>query len=569
MSKFLRFAALTVAVAVLVACGKSQTDQQDLPLAFVPADTLFVFANSEPMPKDVLDAQSRKMQSMWPIVFGMYDKMLDQISHEAKTPIDEKSTKLAHALLDEFRTRDTLDKLRELGFKPDGHIAFYSVGVMPVLRTELGDPAALKAMIARIEQKVGTQMATGKLGAQEYWYVGDEKLSFVMAIQNTHLVITGWPNAVSDATKQALLGLTRPEKNLADAGTLQTIAKQYGYTPYGVGYFDTVALVQRLTTMPSGTDQDLAKSLEIPVEQIAKIEPACKDEGLALARKFPRLIFGTEKIQAGQTKVGFQLELDPELAKQVMDYAIPAPGTGAPAQGLYDISLSIPVLKIQEFWTKQLDAVAAKPFACPELAMLIALKLPSLRATLNTAIPTPFSDLTGMRLTLDHIELHGKDVPDISARALVDMNNPLGAFGMAQLVLPQLKDVKIAADGKPVAVPLPDLPASVPPLSIALSDKAIALSAGKDTAVSLGDYLAAPSAATPIVMRVHMDGKIFDIFGTFIDQIKDTLTAEQLQVFELEKQIFAIDAKLLHSVDFEVEVNAHGIGVHETVDGAQ
>jgi hypothetical protein len=514
---------------------------------------------------------SRLMQSMGPIVFSMYDKMLDRISTDAKLPVDEKSMKLAHALLDEFRTHDTLDKIRELGFKPDGHGAIYSIGMMPVLRTELGDPAAFKAMLARIEQKTGTQMATGKLGAQEYWYAGDEKFSFVMAIENTHLVMTGWPNAASDATKQALLGITRPEKNLADAGTLQAIAKQYGYTPYGVGYFDTVALAQRLTTMPSGVDLDLAKAFALPVEQIDKIEPACKDETLALAHKFPRLLLGAEKVEANRVKIGFQLELDPELAKQVMDYSIPAPGTGAPAQGLFDISLSAPLLKIKDFWIKQLDAMTAKPFTCSELASLNQ-EFTQLREKLNTTIPMPLSDLTGVRLTLDRLEPHGKDVPDFSARALLGLNNPMAAMGMAQLALPQLKDVKIAADGKPVAGPPLSsgvLASVMPPLSIAMSDKAIALSAGKDAAAALGDYLAAAPAATLILVRMHFDGKVYGLFGTFFDQIKDTLPAEQAQQLELQKEIFTLYAKILRSVDFEVEASAHGIGVHETVNFAQ
>ncbi|MGH8122318.1 MAG: hypothetical protein ACREPT_06055, partial [Rudaea sp.] len=244
-----RFATLAVAAGVLAACGKSHNASDDLPLAFAPADAPYAYANLEPTPKEVLDQYSKQMQAIWPAIFAMYDNMLERTGK-----LDERKAKIATAVLDELRPLDSLDKLRAVGFKPDGHIALYGVGLIPVLRMELADPAALKAAVARIEARVGEKMPTGKIDDQEYWQIGDGNVSAIFAIQNSHFVATLWANAVSDTVKRALLGITRPAKNLADAGTLQALAKQYHYAPYGEGYFDTVALVQRLSTAPIGTD---------------------------------------------------------------------------------------------------------------------------------------------------------------------------------------------------------------------------------------------------------------------------------------------------------------------------
>jgi hypothetical protein len=240
MHQACRFATVALAAAVLAACGKSQDAANDLPLSYAPADTPYAYANLEPAPQAVLDQSSRQMGALWSTAFGMYDRMLQRAGK-----LDERSTKILSAVLEEVRDRNSVDKLREIGFKPDAHIAIYGVGLVPVLRLELSDPAAFKAMIARIETKAGEKLPTATTGTQEYWHIDLDKVAAVFAVQNSHLVATLVPDGASDAVKQALLGLVKPTKNLADAGALQALAKQYNYSPYGAGYIDWVALVPR------------------------------------------------------------------------------------------------------------------------------------------------------------------------------------------------------------------------------------------------------------------------------------------------------------------------------------
>src|SRR5487761_2022297 len=133
-----RLLALACAGTLLAACGKS--GDNTAPLAFVPADSPFVYANLEPTPAAVTAQWSTRMQQYWPAIFGMYEGMLER----AKTPSDPAQAHalaLARALVDTLKTHDTWDKLRELGLKPDMRIAIYGVGVVPVLRMELGDAA--------------------------------------------------------------------------------------------------------------------------------------------------------------------------------------------------------------------------------------------------------------------------------------------------------------------------------------------------------------------------------------------------------------------------------------------
>ncbi|TLY50998.1 MAG: hypothetical protein E6K53_08795 [Gammaproteobacteria bacterium] len=556
-----RHAALLGAAALIAACGKSASPGgSDAPLAFAPADTPYAYANLEPMPADVLAAQSKHMHAFWPLLLEQYDAMLSDAA------LGEKPRKVISAVLDELRTRDSFDKLRELGFKPDGRLAVYGVGLIPVLRLELSDPAAFKAMLARIEAKIGEKIPTGKTGAQEYWQFGDAHMSFVVAVQNSHLVLTLWAPDASDAVKQTLLGLTRPAKTLADAGTLQGIAKQYGYTPYGEGYFDAIALVQRLSSAPTGNDLEIAKAMKLPADG-AITDPVCKSEFLAIAQTFPRVLIGAETVAPNHMKIGVQFEIATTLAQQLAATLTPAPGTGTAAQGLMDFSLSLPILKLKDFWLKQADAVVAKPYACAALAGLNE-SFRSSKAKIDTTIPPPLSDLTGVRVTLSRINPGATPsaTPDVAGKFLFGTSNPLAAIGMAQIAVPQLKDLKITTDGKAVALPAglaPGVP--VPPMTLAVSDKAIALATGKGEEANLGEFLAAAPAASPVFMRMQFSGAIYGLMARYSDMFNRTLRSGKHSAVDQTK-LFALYEKMLRTIEFSFEANAHGIAMHETVD---
>ena len=561
MNKAARHAILALSAAVLAACGKAQPSA-DQPLAYAPADTPYAWANLEPQPQAMIDWSSHQMHAVMPVVIDMYDGLLKQ-----QKALGERETKILAAVLDELRGHDTLDKLRELGYKPDARTAIYGVGLVPVLRMELGDTAAFKAMIARVETKVGEKIPTGKTGAQEYWQFGNEDVQFVIAVQGSYLVATLWPAAANDTVKQLLLGVTRPGKNLLDAGTLQAIAKKYNYSPYGEGYVDFAALAQRLSNAPTGADLEIAKALKLPTD-VAKDSPVCVEEAKAIVQKFPRIVAGAETYAPPQLRVAMQFETEPALAQALMAALAAAPGTGAPAEGLFDVSLATPLLKLKEFWLKQADAVAAKPFACPEFASINEMFAKS-KQQLGVTIPPPFSDLTGVRVTLDKLEPR-KDskVPDAASRMLIGTNNPLAAVGMAQMAVPQLKDLKITTDGKPIALPAGLLPASaqLPPVWLAMTDKAIALSAGQGSEAMLGAYFAAPPSATPVFLRVHFSGALYGLLGKYADVMQTAMPAAQKDQFGAQTKLFALYEKMIRSGEFNFEANANGIGMRETVD---
>lgn len=564
MRQLHRYALLALSAGLLAACGKSQ-DNTDAPLAFAPADTPYAYANLDPTPANVTEQWSKHMQDYLPEILGIYDHLLDQMSKDNSTPESERIVKVLRVLVGELKEHNNWDKLRQIGLKPDARAAIYGIGLVPVLRVELGDAAAFRAEIARIEGKLGEKLPVAKTGAQEYWQLGNDKLACAMAIEGSQLVVTLLPPSASDTLKQALLGVTRPAQSLAAAGTLQALAKQYNYSPYGEGFIDFTRLTERLTKAPEGTDADFAKALGLP--QPEALDATCKSEYLEIARKFPRMVAGAEELTAQRLSISAEFEIETGLAQEIAAAIGAAPGTGVPGEGVVDVSVALPLLKLKEFWIRQADKVAAKPYACAHLKGLNDSYRDS-KQKVDVSIPPPASDITGARFTLDKLDLAAAGgMPDFAGKLLLTSNNPMAMLAMAQLAVPQLKDLKLAADGKPVALPAGLVPSpSAPPMFAAMIDKAIAIGAGAGEDASLGAYLKAAPANEAVFLRMSFSGKLYALIGQSADKMKAMLPPEQKSQWDQQKNLFAMYEKWLKRGEISFIANKSGIAVRETIE---
>lgn len=560
MQRHFRFATLAAGAVLIAACGKSADDTA--PLAFVPADTPYVYANIEPAPSAVTEQWSRRMHEYLPAALGVYESALAKIG--ATKPEDAHAIAAARALIDTLKTHDTWDKLRELGLKPDMRMAFYGVGLVPVLRFELGDAAKFRAAIADIERKSGASLPSAKLGDQDYWHFDAENISAMFAIEGSQFVATAAPANASDALKRTLLGLDRPTRPLADSGDLDKLAKQYGFSNYGEGFVDVVRIAERLTSPPQGSDREIATALGLPT---TGSDAACKGEYLDLAHKFPRMVMGAYEMSPQRVRIGAQLEMQPALAAQLATALGAAPGTGKAGEGVLDLALSLPVLKLKDFLILQANAVAAKPFACASLAALNA-GFADLKTKIDITVPPPASDLTGIRFTLDSFELGASAdaMPNVTGKLLMASNNPAVALAMAQMAAAPLKDLKLAPDGKPVALPAGLIPSLAQPAFAAMSPSALAIGVGKGEDAGLGAYLSAPAANEPIFWRMHFSGKFYGMLAHVLARTQALMPADKQADIAQQSKLMATYENWIRSADIEMVATPTGIMLRETVE---
>jgi predicted small lipoprotein YifL len=376
----LRCAALVAMLAVVAACGRKV--DETAPLAFVPADTPYVFANIEPVPDAAVATWRAQMQGAWPLLVETMDHALAELSAK---PESAGAAKVLAAILDEIRDRSTPEQWRQVGFEPKAHAAIYGIDLLPVMRLELSDPDAFRAMLSRIEQKAGQALATRRIGEQEVRSFGDEAFRGMLAVQGHHLVLAFAPGDADEALERRLLGLDRPAQRF-DTKVLEDFNRQRGYLPFGSGWVDT----KRMVALAAGKKSGKAEPLDA----------TCRDEFDALAAKAPRFGFGYRKLDGDGMTMHARLDLDPATAKSLSALAPVLPGSALP-EALLDFAVALPVLRARDLLVAQYDAVAKAPFRCTMLASLNE-GVAETKAKLTQTIPPPFSDVTGVRMTISH-----------------------------------------------------------------------------------------------------------------------------------------------------------------------
>ncbi len=557
-----RFVALAAALA-LAACGRKPDD--NAPLAFVPADTAFVFANRETIPDAVVDAWSRQMQAMWPSILGMYERMLTSIPadkeiDEATRARIETAQRVIKALIAELKPRDTPAKLVEIGLGPKARAAIYGIGLVPVARIELADPDAFRAMVARIEANSGTKLGTLDVDGQATWTIDVGDVRGLIAIEGRHLVASVLPTGADKALLRSVLGLDRPGASLAEAGTLADLDKVEGYQPYGSGWIDLrriVALVDK--------DPGYRAFAALGGEPVPALDDTCRAELDALFAQVPRAVFGYTRMEARRMDASMRLDLAAPIAQSLQTLSMPPPGSDAAGGALYDIALSLPVLKLKDFLLARIEPVVASPYRCKAFAEWNS-KAVELKGQLSQFVPPPLSDFTGLRLTLDRFDWPADGNPDLAARLLVASSNPAAIVGMAQLAVPALAQVQIPADGTAVTLPdgvIPNASGFLPSVRVAMNTKALALASGDGDPT---EFLGAPAASDGQLLRVSFSGAFYTLLADMMGRFGAMLPAQNQTDLASQRELYALYATWIRNADVRVNATAKGLEVVQTVE---
>lgn len=565
------FIALTAALAA--ACGKKA--DQDAPIAFVPADTPYVIAALEPVPDATAKHLGAQAQGIWSVVFPMFDQLMAQSESkpdEDATPeelaLRAKARRVAKAFMDEFRNRDTPEKWREVGLGSQVRSAIYGVGLLPVLRAEILDADALRAMIARIEQNAGEKLGTARVGEQDVWTIGGEPMLGLMAIQGKHLVVTVVPAGADDALKRRVLGLDRPAQSLADTHALADFNKARGYLPYASGWVDTRRVLALLEDDPAVAA--IAKAANEPKPQL---DATCRSELDALAAKAPRLAVGYTKFDTERMSMHMRLDLDPALAKSLAGLPAALPGTRSD-DALIDFAFALPVLRGRDFLVAQADAVAAAPFRCELLEPLNA-QLAQMKTQIEAMIPPPLADLIGVRVTIDRVVLpdpNGSTAFDVAGRVLVGSNNPAFLTGLAQMSVPALQKITLSPDGKAVAIPAEVIPggyAEGHPIHAAMGAKTLGVAVGADQAARLEAAVTAPAGTPGAAIESSLSGEAYTLLGRAFEQFGDQLPAKDRATFDVQRKLYAMYAQWFKRIGGDLRFGAEGIDITQDVEYAK
>lgn len=512
-----RLIALGVASVLLAACGHKD---KDAPLAFVPADTPYVAASLDKLDDDAYEAMLNQVNTELPGQVAQMKAVAQDM--EAKGNVD--GSHLMKAVAAEFDGKTAEAALKNLGLDVKTGSAIYGLGLSPVARVSLADPAAWEAFVGRLETAYGKKLETADAGGQAYRHVAisDTGIQLVIATVGKQAVVSLLPSDAAQPLIRQALGADRPEKSLQEDGRLADLAKDKGYKDYAVGLLDLTRLLPLIAT---GKDPLFAAFIK---QQSAKtgepapaLPPSCQTEASRIAARVPTISFGYTKLDLHHQNQRVDIALADDVTKAFSGLKVELPGLGQDASAPFDVSLALPVEQIRTFMTTQSEAVAAKPFECPAFASMND-SFTKLGSTMQQAAIPPFGDIRGVRIIIDSFKpaASATQMPQVTGRVVLATRNAPGLLAMGQAVLGG--DFKLAGDGKPAALPANIVGMLGMPGWAAMNGQAIAIGVGLGEDAKLDEVLMASTGDAGRLSRMHLNG---DMYRAWVDVMADKAKA--------------------------------------------
>lgn len=495
---------LALTSLALVACGGKKELPSD-PLAYVPADTPYVLVNPKGTPKAVIDA--------WMGIYGtslsdLYaelpnDPSLQQIPGELGTWM--------RAILPEVANFVNVEGFARLGLKAEARYVIYGHGVLPVYRFELEDATKLGEMVKRIEGRAGKAIATRQIDEHTLWSVGDDKATVLFGAIGPYFVATLLPTSADEARVRTQLGLTLPERALADTDTLAQLDRSHGFDGHLSGYIDVAGLARRFT----GRDVADRAVIEAFGGELPEVSAACSADLDRITAQFPRVAMGTRAFDAKSMDFSMIVELESAIAKAWQALAAPIPGEAMTSASMFDVALSANVPKAVSLLGTMADAVIAQPFQCEDLADLNT-SMGELKASLAQPTLAMAGSVTAARVGLMDLALDKDTMTPsrIAAYVAVASPTPMMLWGLAQQSVPQLAQVTLTQDNQVVTLPDGTFPTPMP-LSVKLvaTNGSLGVSAGEVGDADLQGAAALPAEADGTVLAYGASGRFFTLLA--------------------------------------------------------
>jgi len=503
-----RFIALPIIVSMLLLAGCDQSDDAkneasvlsstDTILRYVPADTPYVLANVQPLPDELLDKLEPKIARL----LEAYQIVMREIV--AAKHLDDPDSQVT-AVVDEMASLVSIDTMRAAGLGRDATGVFYGNGLLPVFRFETSDGALFDALISRIEESAGHQFPVAKIGDYSYRFVDADKVKIIIAVLDDQVVFTVVPSSSGTEQISQALGLTLPPESIADSGLLQTLASDYGFTDHYVGFIDNVAIAEAFIGDASGKNAGLMALLK---RESTDLSDVCRAEILTLAGIAPRIVLGYTNVSLELLESTAIIELRADIAAGLQALPNAVPGLGIDQGGLMSFGMGINVKAAREFVEARIAALEAEPFECETFAGLQA-GVAGGREALSQPVPPMVYDFKGFLAVIDDIQ--GLDIAtrtpptSIDASFLLAMDNAQTLVSMGTMFSPELAALNLMPDGKSVALELPAMQAMGMTAHVALTENAVAVSVGADSATEVEEMPTADAMEPPPLIAFSVD----------------------------------------------------------------
>jgi len=535
-------------------------------LKYIPADTPYVFASTEPLPSDLAEKLEPTideiLQSYQGILRHVMTKELAELSAEEGGA--EKAEQFG-GVAEEFLSLMSLEGIRGAGIERKSAFALYGNGLLPVLRFELSKAELFDAAIERIEKKAGESLLIGEANGEAYKYADADKVKLIVATLDDQAVISIVPSGFDESQVALALGLKVPSKSLKKSKTLRAIGKEYGFSDYLIGFVDNERIAGAFTDNATDLDKELFAALG---EQPPTLTEVCSTELMEMASIAPRIVFGYSDISAQQLESAMIVELREDIAEGLATIPAAVPGLGSDPGGFMTFGFGLNPLALREFYEGRLDAMEADPYECARFADLQA-GVAKGREALNQPVPPVVYSFRGFVANIADIQgldmASGTRPESIDASILLAVENAEALIMMAAMFDPQIAALNLMPDGKPVRLELAKLAEIADNAFAALSTNALSVSLGAGAESNSADMLVADSPDPAPFMSMSMDSaRYYSMVGEAMskEQPADE-EGEQMpeEIRSAMRDIMVLSGSLYDRMSVDVQFTERGIEI--------
>ncbi len=524
MYKSMKFKLIAVVVSVfMVATANAASKNSAKVLQYVPADSPYVIAATEPVPTKVADKFEGEMNEILVAYRDVLQAVIDSGVIEDEESDDGKSEQ-TREVMKEMMNLMSIEGLRSAGIGRDAAFVLYGNGLTPVIRFELTDTKLFDSTIARIEEKAGTALSVAEVKGESYRFADIEMMKIIVATLDEQAVITVVPASFDESQISTALGIKKPKSNMRSAKKLQAIQKEYGYEGFFTGFVDFERIAATMTGDISGQDAEVLQAFG---HELPEMSDVCSAEIMSMARIAPRMVMGYNKLTVDVAESSFIIEMRDDIAAGLSKITAAVPGLGIDQGALVSFGMSMNPLSAKNFLAARLDAMEADPYECEMLADLQS-GVGDMRAALEQPLPPVVYGFRGF--VTDIMAVNGMDLaagtpPEtVDGGVLVAIEGAQGLVAMGAMMDPELASLNLQPDGKPVKLTMASIAEFAEEAYAALSDSALSLAFGEGSESKSADMLVADSATVAPFMSISMDA---DEYYSFMAEAMDAEAAAE------------------------------------------
>lgn len=475
-------------------------------LAYVPADTAYLIANSKAVPDEVIASQMQRFQAIVAALSANIKSMTApaEKTSDSATETAEKPTEAAasetdtskdvattdtaktepnagdflEALLKEFDGNLTKEGLTKLGIKTDGHGLIYTLDMLPVIRYELSNKDDFKALLTRAEKTSGYKIEWGKCDGYDCVESKDSEaeMNIAAVFLDDQVVIAPFSADKKQQVMDHLLGKKKPETSYKEADW-QALLTSNNYQGYSEGFINVVSLVDKFEQFVH--TQEKQKQGDSFDEQAFS---GCFAVAKAHAKNVPELVFGTKQISEKAMQYEIVAKTSAEVSTVLQGLPNKLTGMQQPSNPIFALGINLNMPNVRGAMTQYVNFLAksGEENKCPAIDPVALRKAVG---GISMAMTMGASQFKSVFVALDKLDFDKEGKPStIEAFGTVVADDPMALLQMLAMVNPAFATLQVPDDGKPVKLPagmIPPGPVS-PELSLSRQGKSLNVLVGND-----------------------------------------------------------------------------------------